>query len=108
MVTRVKVTYIILSFMINCNLFFDRLDKIKFPINLIMSSTTKSIDLRGSYSWELVFDIDNTANDGEIRRVETIKSSLSVSWSNLVLSIQQYVMENKISFSSEVGTTSPN
>ncbi|CAL8126624.1 unnamed protein product [Orchesella dallaii] len=51
-------------------------------------SSVHNLNLAGHYSWELLFDIDNSDNSGTVRRLVEIKSSVFCSYHSLRKEIQ--------------------
>jgi len=45
------------------------------------------VQAKGEYHWELLFDIDNTTNSGTIKREVTVESEVTMSYENMVKSL---------------------
>uniref|UniRef100_T1IMR4 Uncharacterized protein n=1 Tax=Strigamia maritima TaxID=126957 RepID=T1IMR4_STRMM len=65
-------------------------------------SQEKTLNLNGKYSWQLLFDIDNTNNSGHIIRTEEVKVSLFISYDQLLREVQEYAEKSNVGFESGV------
>jgi hypothetical protein len=57
---------------------------------------TQELELQGTYTWELLFDIDNSGNAGEIRRKEEVRTSLSISYESLLHEVQNSAVKTSL------------
>uniref|UniRef100_T1IT88 Uncharacterized protein n=1 Tax=Strigamia maritima TaxID=126957 RepID=T1IT88_STRMM len=60
----------------------------------------RTLSLTGKYSWELLFDIDNTNNSGHIIRKEEYKVSLFISYDQLLSQVNEYAHKAHVGFES--------
>uniref|UniRef100_T1IV27 Uncharacterized protein n=1 Tax=Strigamia maritima TaxID=126957 RepID=T1IV27_STRMM len=64
------------------------------------SHSESTLNLNGKYSWELLFDIDNTHNSRYIIRKEELKVSLFISYNQLLRELQEYARKSHVGFES--------
>lgn len=63
-----------------------------------MNSRTSVVELSCGYKWEVLVDVDNTDNTGEIRYTETATSSVRLNYRGVVRDMQRHVSDDKVSF----------